>query len=252
MLFSSDVVAKAMNEQFEPVWVSVRDVPMVTIDFGGGNTITRTLNGNVATYALHPDGTVLDILPGIYQPEEYIKQLQQLHWLYSYINFPGKVKLADRLAEYHKQQADLLADGKEPGKFEFNPRAAMSKTRIENPVKFVIAGQPVAKPEKANADTPAQIAVQQYGQAAAKPAESKAAETLRGWKEMTEDTKLNETTHRKAIHRHLTKAGSVQPKDVTKWLYKEVLHADLDDPYLGLGEVLNKNYPFADEDAARK
>lgn len=252
MLFSSDVVAKAMNEQFEPVWVSVRDVPMVTIDFGGGNTITRTLNGNVATYALHPDGTVLDILPGIYQPEEYIKQLQQLHWLYSYIYFPGKGKPADRLAEYHQRQADLLADGKEPGKFEFDPRAAVSKARIENPIKFVIAGQPAAKPEKANVNTPAQIAVQQYRQADAKPAESKAAETLRGWKEMTEDTKLNETAHRKAIHGHLAKAGSVQPKDVTKWLYKEVLHADLDDPHLGLGEVLNKNYPFAEEDAKRK
>ena len=250
MLFSSDAVAKAMADQFEPVWVSVRDVPLVTIDFGGGKTITRTLNGNVATYALHPDGTVLDILPGIYQPEEYVKQLQQLHWLHRYVYFPGKDKPADRLAAYHKQQAELLADGKEPGKFDFNPMAAVSKARIENPVKFVIAGKPPAKPEKAN--DPAQIAVQQYAQATGpKPAESKAAETLRGWKEMAEDTKLNETAHRKAIHGHLAKAGSVQPKDMTKWLYKEVLHADLDDPYLGLGEVLNKNYPFADEDAKK-
>lgn len=254
MLFSSDTVAKAMNEQFEPVWVSVRDVPVVTIDFGGGRKITRTLNGNVATYALHPDGTVLDILPGIYQPEEYVKQLQQMHWLYKYVNFFDRSKpketLTTKLAAYHTQQAELLADGKEPGRFEFNMAAAVSKARIENPVKFVIAGQPAAKAEN-KGDTPAQIAVQQYGKTDAKPAESKAAETLRGWKEMAEDTKLNETAHRKAIHGHLAKAGGVQPKDVTKWLYKEVLHADLDDPYLGLGEVLNRNYPFADEDAKR-
>jgi hypothetical protein len=254
VLFSSDTVAKAMNEQFEPVWVSVRDVPVVTIDFGGGKTITRTLNGNVATYALHPDGTVLDILPGIYQPEEYVKQLQQMHWLYKYVSFFDRAKpketLTTKLTAYHQQQADLLADGKEPGKFEFNMAAAISKARVENPVKFVLAGQPPTKGEN-KGDTPAQIAVQQYGQGDGKPAESKAAETLRGWKEMAEDTKLNETAHRKAIHGHLAKAGTVQPKDVTKWLYKEVLHADLDDPYLGLGEVLNKNYPFADEDAKK-
>ena len=42
--------------------------------------------------------------------------------------------------------------------------------------------------------------------------------------------------------------GPVPPKDLVRWLYKDVLHADLDDPLLGLGEVLNKNYPFADED----
>lgn len=247
MLFSSDAVAKAMNDQFEPVWVSVRDVPLVTIDFGGGKTITRTLNGNVATYALRPDGTVLDILPGIYQPEEYVTQLGQMALLSKFVAYGNrdnpKETAADRLVTYHKQQAELLADGKEPGKFEFNMRAAMSKARIENPVKFVIAGQPKANP---NQGDPAKIAVEQY-----KAAESKAAETLRGWKEMADDTKLNETAHRKAIHAHLAKAGGVQPKDVTRWLYKEVLHADLDDPYLGLGEVLNKNYPFADEDAKK-
>jgi hypothetical protein len=254
VLFSSDAVAKVMNDQFEPVWVSVRDVPTVTIDFGGGKTITRTLNGNVATYALRPDGTVLDILPGIYQPEEYIKQLGQMALLNRFVTFfdPGKPKetVAVKLTEYHKQQAELLAGGKEPGQFEFNPRAAVSKSRIENPVKFVIAGQQVPHAEKSD-DTPAQIAVQQHKSADRKPAESKAAETLRGWKEMADDTKLNETTHRKAIHAHLAQAGGVQPKDVTKWLYKEVLHADLDDPYLGLGEVLNKNYPFVDEDAKK-
>lgn len=251
MLFSSDAVAKAIHAQFEPVWVSVRDVPVVTIDFGGGHKITRTLNGNVATYALHPDGTVLDILPGIYQPEEYVRQLAQLKYLYqhAYGSMPAG-KPADKLAEYHITQAKLLADGKEPGRFEFNMAAAVSKARIENPLKFVVGGKPPAAAAdpmpNGNTGSPAQIAVQQY-RAADQPG-SKAAETLRGWKELADDTKLNETTHRRAIHAHLAKAGAVRPADVTKWLYKEVLHADLGDPYLGLGDVLNRNYPFADED----
>jgi hypothetical protein len=38
---------------------------------------------------------------------------------------------------------------------------------------------------------------------------------------------------------------------VTKLVYKEVLHVDLDDPYLGLGEVLFATYPFAKEDGGR-
>jgi hypothetical protein len=39
---------------------------------------------------------------------------------------------------------------------------------------------------------------------------------------------------------------------VTKKLYKEVLHADLDDPYLGLGPTLFAGYPFAGEDLGRE
>ena len=31
---------------------------------------------------------------------------------------------------------------------------------------------------------------------------------------------------------------------LTRWMYKDILHADLDDPYFGIGEILNKNYPF--------
>ena len=35
---------------------------------------------------------------------------------------------------------------------------------------------------------------------------------------------------------------------MTRWLDREVLHADLDDPYLGLGKILFDTYPFAKED----
>jgi hypothetical protein len=31
-------------------------------------------------------------------------------------------------------------------------------------------------------------------------------------------------------------------------MYKEVLHADLDDPYLGLGKLLFDNYVFSAEE----
>jgi hypothetical protein len=44
----------------------------------------------------------------------------------------------------------------------------------------------------------------------------------------------------------------VQPEGVKKWLFKEVLAADLDDPTLGIGKLLDSRYPFADEDAAAR
>ena len=67
---------------------------------------------------------------------------------------------------------------------------------------------------------------------------------------MAQDTEVNETTRRTQIHELLAKAGLVRPDKILKPLYKDVLHADLDDPYLGLGSVLFAGYPFAGEEAA--
>ncbi|MCG8585316.1 MAG: hypothetical protein MI757_11445, partial [Pirellulales bacterium] len=55
---------------------------------------------------------------------------------------------------------------------------------------------------------------------------------LAEWKPLFDDTKLNESTRRRQIHKYLAEKGLVAPSDMTKWLYREVLDADLDDPYL--------------------
>src|SRR5262249_13540998 len=104
----------------------------------------------------------------------------------------------------------------------------------ENPLKRLARLQSAALP-----DGPAAVA--------AKPRTK--AEEIAGWKELAEDTKINETARRLQIHTQLAQRSLVTPNDIVKWLYKDVLHADLDDPYLGLGEVLFKTYPFAEEDA---
>src|SRR5436190_1613876 len=77
-LFSRDDVAAFVNERFEPVWISVRPVPIVRIDFGNGRVLTRTLHGNILTSVCNADGYLLDALPGIYEPAEYLHQLDQL------------------------------------------------------------------------------------------------------------------------------------------------------------------------------
>ena len=51
------------------------------------------------------------------------------------------------------------------------------------------------------------------------------------------------------IHEYLAKNGPNAPDEMTKWMYREVLHADLDDPYFGLKKVLFGTYPFAEEDS---
>src|SRR5207237_5410383 len=76
------------------------------------------------------------------------------------------------------------------------------------------------------------------------------ATELSAWDALAQDTKLNESTRRTQVHDLLAKAGLVRPDMILKPLYKEILHADLDDPYLGLGSALFGGYPFARQEAA--
>jgi hypothetical protein len=50
----------------------------VTIDFGDGRKLERTVTGNSAHYALASDGTVLDVLPGLYSPQKFLNWLQTM------------------------------------------------------------------------------------------------------------------------------------------------------------------------------
>jgi hypothetical protein len=256
-LFSSADVASYINNTFEPVWESVRPVPIVTIDFGNGYTITRTLHGNIATYLCNAQGTVFDILPGIYEPAEYLNQLNQFALLYRHAHqqFVGNPNLKDRdelrqalaahadgrLKAYHERQAQRLKDGQQADVLVRSLDGGGGKRLIERPIELIAAGQ-VAKTAAGGAKANAPPA----------PPVPTKPEDIAGWKELAEDTKINESVRRRAIHEKLAASGPVKPEDIKKWLFKEVLAADLDDPTLGIGDILNKRYPFAEEDTAAK
>jgi hypothetical protein len=237
VLFSNDQVAQFINAAFEPVWERVHPVPLVKIDFGNGKVVTRTLHGNIATYACTADGQVLDVLPGIYAAPTYLDQLKQFALLAKYADQSGKDKREAVLKEYHEKQADALKKNEAP--LHLARTAGLSKRAIEDRIKLVIGVPPEEVPEHAAAPK------------VEKNPALEAAGDVADWKSLAADTKINETARRQMIHEMLTKNGLVRPEKVTKAIYKDVLHTDLDDPYLGLGEALFAEYPFAKEDKVR-
>jgi hypothetical protein len=264
VLFSSETVANAINNTFEPVWESVRPVPIVTIDFGNGHAITRTLHGNIATYLCNAQGTVFDILPGIYEPVEYLRQLNQFSLLYQHARQqfrPGNaLDAADlkaalgahidaRLKAYHARQAARLRENQPADVLAVNLLGGgRGKADIEMPIELIAAGDlgklpGYVNPSALGAGPPATGASHRV---------PTTAEAIAGWKELVEDTRINESVRRCAIHEKLAAAGRVRPDEVKKWLFKEVLAADLDDPTLGIGKLLDNRYPFAAEDAAAR
>jgi hypothetical protein len=68
-------VAAHLRDHFILHWKSVRPVPVVTIDFGDGRVVRRTITGNSIHYVLTPDGQVIDGIPGLYDPKAFLKIL---------------------------------------------------------------------------------------------------------------------------------------------------------------------------------
>jgi hypothetical protein len=353
-LFSSSEVAGYINATFEPVWESVRPAPLVTIDFGNGHVVKRTLQGNVATYVCGADGTVYDVLPGIYTPDVYRKQLEALKVLADSLSrfappatatpdeqLRAQKTITNRLREYHTrsefglsappraqptatqfqgpaskssgstggtggqptrtQQMQAIAltgggikgggfvtsgfgVGANPGAFGGNPGVVWPGNFGGNPGGF--GGQPALSQVQMVAGTGGSFKGGGFpapgggnfgsgfsGGSGSAPGmifsgiEGPVARVIAGApapsitvavpkvplaerSELKLDADVNERIRRKAVHAHLVKVGTVRPDDIKKWLFREVLHADLDDPKLGLGPLLNENYPFAEEDAA--
>ncbi|MBI2480382.1 MAG: hypothetical protein HYV60_17625 [Planctomycetia bacterium] len=236
MLFSNAAIASFINDNFEPAWDSVRPVTIVHVDFGGGATVTRTLHGNIATYVCNAEGNVLDILPGAYDADTYLTQLQQLALLSSQI-----VDAEEPLQQLRAYHAGSFVMGSEEATLRIalpRPPAVSKQTVrriadfskvaiIEQPIEAVLTAEPVLHKSDAASQT-SDVSNAQF-------------------ESLAQDTSYNELHRRRQIHGHLAQANWTAPQSLTKWLYREVLNTDLDDPYLGLKDLLFGNYPFTED-----
>lgn len=105
-LYSNEEIAKTLRERFVLHWRSVRPVPKVTIDFGDGRKLERTLTGNSIHYILMPDGQVVDAIPGLYGPKAFLKQITRGEALVRLLADASAERRSTMLADFHKQQAE--------------------------------------------------------------------------------------------------------------------------------------------------
>lgn len=77
-LYSNEQISKLLRERFVLHWQSVRAVPKLTIDFGDGRKMERTLTGNSIHYVLDSEGRVIDALPGTYGPGAFLRELDRV------------------------------------------------------------------------------------------------------------------------------------------------------------------------------
>jgi hypothetical protein len=97
VLYANEKVSELLRENFVLHWQSVRPVPKVTIDFGDGRRIERTLTGNSIHYVLDSEGGLIDALPGLYGPAAFLRELERASMV------------AKELAAIHSDEARQMA-----------------------------------------------------------------------------------------------------------------------------------------------
>lgn len=158
-LYPNVEISKLLQDRFILHWQSVRPVPKVTIDFGDGRKLERTITGNSIHYILDGSGRPIDAIPGLYSPKAFLRQLQQAEVA---VKNYSKLTPSDResyLRKYHSDrlnsiQAQWVADLSrlgiqsspkllEPNNSNQPPTAAIasslavSKMRVERPMLSV-------------------------------------------------------------------------------------------------------------------
>ncbi|MBW4623550.1 MAG: hypothetical protein KME17_29850 [Cyanosarcina radialis HA8281-LM2] len=146
-LYPNAQVSKVLRDRFILHWQSVRPAPKITIDFGDGRTLERTITGNSIHYVLDAQGRPIDALPGLYSPQAFLGWLsrsKQAHKEYSRLNGQQREEF---LRQYHRDrlsqiQANWTADLSKLGISLPLPNAAENQTTNNPPT--AIAAAPVA------------------------------------------------------------------------------------------------------------
>jgi len=148
VLYSNAEMSIMLRERFILHWQSVRPAPKVTIDFGDGRKLERTLTGNSIHYVLDAEGRPIDALPGLYGFWPFFRGLEHAEQVFK--QSQGKDDEARRaaLVEYHRARIDAITTawttdtGKYGGKI---PEALLTRTSKGFPSAREVASTAVTK-----------------------------------------------------------------------------------------------------------
>jgi len=175
-LYPNLEVSKYLREHFILHWQSVRPVPKITIDFGDGRKIQRTITGNSVHYVLDRSGDPIDVLPGLYGPKAFLRALEQAEPAALACAGSTREEKNAYLRQYHRWcrlalskqwEDDLARIGQTPQQFagpalmttkaavptaQMAGRLAFSKSAVEAPLLKSLQPSRNAAPERGGAE----------------------------------------------------------------------------------------------------
>ena len=108
-LYANENLSAYIKDRFVLHWQSVRPVPVMTIDFGDGRTLRRTITGNSFHYVLDPRGRVVDVIPGLYGPHAFQSLLERAEAWATSSRLLGPDEYRQAIGEFHRTAIDQMA-----------------------------------------------------------------------------------------------------------------------------------------------
>ena len=216
-LYPDPRVNSLLREKFVLHWSSERPVPVVTVDFGDGRTMKRTVTGNSIHYVLDADGRPLDALPGLYSAAAFVAKLSNALAL-------AAEKPSDaRLREWHAAAAAKLE--------ETGPTSSYFTEGLAPEVVAVMRAKGAAAAAPPNARAAARVAV---SKTAVEDPVVRALMNLQG--SIAQDTIQNEFNLHRQIHQWFAAGEPVVRSFETfnERVYAELFLTPRSDPWLGL------------------
>lgn len=250
-LYANQDVSRFLRDHFILYWSSERPVPLVTIDYRDGRRLERTTTGNSAHYVLDEDGNVLDVLPGLYAPAAFRRELEGSLALAARTRGQPDHERAKRLVDYHQQkviaarQGQILTPARIESQLAAAQRVTVSKAAIElKDLKYFagrelydIGGLKTATPRVLD-DTSRALIVRLHNRV---PLEMRAtgeqldAMIARLEQTIVADSSLNQLRLRPQIAGEIVRRGGrIDFATLNAWIYAEVFHTPRQDAWLGL------------------
>ncbi|HEX9458718.1 MAG TPA: hypothetical protein VGA84_06205 [Thermoanaerobaculia bacterium] len=265
VLYPNREIASYLRDHFVLHWSSERPVPAVTIDFGDGRVLHRTITGNSIHYLLDETGRPLDALPGLYAPKPFLAQLREMVWLYErWSNAPATAR-EEQLRAYHGMrvrsaseterhenaeataaarrarlqqpayawEASRLAISKSGGEAAMFGKISFGMNSIVRSVQ-TITERVLPGDDFSEIDDNALALIREKRAPLQESAESLARVIESFRRTLSADTLQNEYLLRPQIHRFFLEDSRVALAELNERVYTEVFKTPSEDPWLGL------------------
>lgn len=252
VLYPDRKVRKFLRSNYILHWQSVRPVPVMTIDYGDGRTLKRTITGNSAHYILDERGRVIDALPGLYTAEKFLESITAGHqFVVKHRGECSRVRPAS-LAKFHREKLAAV-------KHEFatrlercgltNVSAGLSDPIEMSDLKPIEWAQLAAskadelrenRAAAANNLTGAKMVmeldlIEIFVQAEVATAKLEKSRLAKLDTATAEDSVRNEFVFHRRVHERLAeRANQEDIETLNKWVYAELFLMPDSDPWLGL------------------
>lgn len=213
-------------------------MPKVTIDFGQGATLERTLCGNTVMYVCTSSGHVVEALPGVYATTDFLSEVNSALKLTTTV--PGQTDWPTLAAFYESRIANMVLAERR--------RITLSKAVVESPLLQALGVSAASTTERPL--TPSEGHDRSEGIKDFKAAFDTVSHTIedishvpgrpgRGPKDVEAVIGLDSQSNMRLIlpATHLLLRGyghPVTPQECRDDIYERILHVAINDPYLGL------------------